>query len=151
MTTTRESRKNLLIVWGVLVWSLCFLVYLVYAKGEARTSIFVSPEFLPGSTRHATFSVMAAVILIMAFALPRFLFRVMAAKRAGEPTVQMLFTPWILRMVLSMTIALIGFGLGYQSGYLKVSIPFFALTMLIYALHFPNEDNVNTWISTRRL
>lgn len=150
MSVTRESRKTILIMWGALLWSLFLFVYLVYTRAADLDAALVNEAFLPGGQSHAVFVVMSTTILVMAFVMPRFMFRQNTSRQGTLPTVRMLFVPWVARMALAESIALLGFILGQQAGNLRVAIPFFGLTLLIYALHFPSESNVAKWLESRR-
>ncbi len=151
MAVERSSRKTFLIIWGALLWSLFLFFYLVYSSGStADGSVLINEEFLPGGQTHTMFTLISAVVLVVSFVLPRFLFHSVTSKLAATPTVNLLLVPWIMRMALGESISLFGFVLGSSSGSVDASIPFFVATLLIYALHFPSNANVTKWLETRR-
>jgi len=148
MSTERSERKIFLVLWGALSWSLFMFLYLIHTS--ANVSSFMAEDYLPGGHTHSIMTITGLVALIFAYVLPRFLFRVAHTRQNGAPTLRDLWVPWILRMALAESVSLLGFILGLSSNSLDVAMPFFAVTILVYLLHFPSEANVQKWLETRR-
>lgn len=133
------------IVWSALFLSQLLFVYVLQQTPEMK-GLGGGPLtlFVEDGTMTPIYMV-ALLVFAASILVPKVVFATQVKKAMPNP----FFLPFVLRMALNESLALMGFVVAMQSQMLSTALPFMGVALLRHLAMFPSSSKVDAWAQSK--